>query len=971
LKPRASSARARPRPASRAGVFLFLLAFLVGSTAGGFGCIDHPRGVVAPSAVSAAAGIGTLADLDLATPLAPNIHTGKLANGLTYYVLNHAKPAARAALWLAVDVGSLVEDEDQRGLAHFVEHVAFRGTKRFPKLAITHYLEKVGMRLGADVNAHTGYEETLYELTLPSDDGALLGKGLDILRDIAGDVTFAGDDVDKERKAVLEELRLDRGVWQRVGEQETAAVLRGTRFAERRPLGLVPVIMSATPAKLARFYDDWYRPESMAVIAVGDFDPAALEAAIKARFADLVARAPPRPHVSARVPRDYDSIIAVAKDAELPSTSIVIYEKEDYGASQTKRGYRRNLVERLYCSMMETRLGDLTAVPGSPFVDDRVNRQKLTRNAAAIFYSVTVKDGRIPQALGLLFRALVQAERRGFSPAELSRATRELLADAERTARDKDEAPLDRLARELTRNFFEHEEIPGPDLELAWTRELLPTIKVEDIARLAALRNRERGQVVTIAAPANVKVPSEQVLRITIYGARQGQPEGPWEDTAPAVAILDKTPAPGRVVRTVRDPVAGATVWTLANGVRVVVKPTTFTSENVLIEGWAPGGTSVVADGDFASATFAGEIIADAGTEKVSEREINRLISGKSFSLDVGVDELGASMKGEARADELETMLQLLYARLTAPGHWPNAFDIWRTKRLEAERHRADQPEERFDDEIRSLVTSGHPRRRPVSAEMIEQVSPERVYAVWKNQFDDCGAFTFVFVGRVDLAKLQPLVETYLGSLPAKPVHAHWKDIGVRYPEGKVERVVTAGTEPKSYVWLAFSRADPWTLEAERDLQVLQAVLQTRLRDVLRWDLGGVYDVAVRAHSIREPVSRQALGITFACAPENVDKLRAAVFAEMASLAKNGVEAARLGSIAEQLRRQHALDLKSDGWWRSVLRDAYYHGDETAQLLDFDALLHRVTSDAVQATVRRMFDDQRYWSVVLRPAPAP
>jgi zinc protease len=959
LKPRDSSARARPRPASRAGVFLFLLAL---SLVGGPACIDYPRSTVAP--------VGIPADLDRPTPLAPDIRHGKLASGLTYYVLEHAKPAARAALWLAVDVGSLVEDDDQRGLAHFVEHVAFGGTKRFPKFAMVQYLEKVGMSVGADVNAQTGYEETLYQLTVPSDDGAVLMKGLDILRDIAGDVTFDAGEIDRERKAVLEEWRLARGAWQRVDEKQTAALLRGTRYAERIPIGLLPVIASATPAKLARFYDDWYRPESMAVIAVGDFDPVVVEAAIKARFGDLVARAPARPRTTVPIPNEHESIFEVATDPELPATTIAVYEKYDHGRSETKRAYRRSLVDRLYYSMMDARLADLTDVRGSPFVDSGVGRERLTRSADAAYYAVTAKEGRLSEALSLLFRALAQVERAGFSTAELALAARKRLAYVERVARDKDDAPPDQLAREITRNFFEHEEIPGPDLELAWTRELLPTITLDEIARVAAARNGERGRVVAIAAPANVKVPSEQLLRITIYGARQDR-VGPWQDTAPASAILDETPAPGRVVGTARDTVAGATVWTLANGVRVVVKPTTFTSDDVLVNGWEPGGTSVVADGDFASARFAGEVIDEAGGEKVSEREIRKLLSGSSVSLSIGLAELGASVEGEARAEDLETMLQLLYLRLTAPGHGQSAFNLWKAKRLEAARHRTDEPEERFDDEIASLITSDHPRRRQVTAEMIEQVNRDRVYTLWKNQFDDCSAFTFVFVGRVDLAKLQPLVETYLGSLPSKSTHTRWKDISVRYPKGKVERVVTAGTEPKSYVWVAFSRADPWSLDGARDLQVFEAVLRARLREVLRRELGGVYDVWVEAQVVREPVSREMLSISFACAPENVDKLRAAVFAEMASLAKNGVGAASLGPIAEQLRRQHDLDIKSDSWWLSVLRDAYYYGDNTVQLLDFGAILSRVTSDAVQATARRMFDDQRYWSVVLRPAPAP
>jgi zinc protease len=885
-------------------------------------------------------------------------------------VLKHAKPEHRAALWLAVDAGSVLEDDDQRGLAHFVEHMAFNGTRRFPKLDIVNYIEHSGMKFGADVNAYTSFDQTVYQLTVPTDDRAVMLQGLDVLRDMAGDITFDPVEVDKERGVVLEEWRQHQGAAFRLEDQRLPILFAGSRYAQRLTIGLPDVIKTAKREALVRFYKDWYRPDLMAVIATGDFDPAAVEAEIKARFADLAGPTRPRERAPVPVPHDHPPAVMLATDPEARFTTVAIYDKRDHRRMITERDLRTTLIERLYHAMFTTRLIELRDEPRSPLVAASSERRTLTHTADAVTRAITVREGRLVEGLRLLVRELARLEHHGFLPSELDRARKTAIARYERICGEYAKAPLREVAGEIVRNFVDDELMPGPEVELAWAHEILPAITLDEVNALAMQHAGEAGRVIAISAPAGATLPSEaEVLALAATEAKATL--SPWRDSTPDEPLLATAPTPGAVATTDRLAAAGATVWTLGNGIRVIVKPTAFSNDTVVLDGWQPGGTSRVPDADFVHARFADEIIPHSGAGKFSERAIHKLLAGTSIALSIDLDERAERVSGTTRSEDLETMLQLLYLRLTQPRHDRTAFDIWKAKRLEAARHRADSPELRYTDELVRIETADHPRRRPVTTDMIEQVDLAKVASIWADRLSDLGGFTFVIVGNVDLATLQPLVASYLGSLPAKGRKAAWKDVGIKRPATKIEKTVLAGTEPKSRVHLSFGAPAKYTLDGEHDAEILSATLRIRLRELLREDMGGVYNVSVGATLSREPSERRYLAISFGCAPENVDKLRDAVFAELASIAKSGIGNDVLTKVSEQFRRQHETELAEDQWWASVLREASYYHTDLARLIDIDGLLARVTSARVQATAKRMFDPKRYILVVLSPGATP
>ncbi|HEY1556346.1 MAG TPA: insulinase family protein [Kofleriaceae bacterium] len=899
------------------------------------------------------------------TPLDPDIKLGHLPNGMTYYVMKHAKPEQRASLWLAVNAGSVLEDDDQRGLAHFVEHMAFNGTKRFPKMDIVNYIEKVGMKFGADVNAYTSFDQTVYMLTVPTDDHDVMMKGLDILRDWAGDVSFDPVEVDKERGVVLEEWRLGRGAFARINDKQWPVIFQGSRYADRLPIGKPEIIKTASRDTLYRFYKDWYRPDQLAVIAVGDFDPAAMEQEIQKRFGDLKNPAKERQRVAVPVPHDHDPLVTVATDPEMPFTGVTVYDKLDHRPELTKGDYRRFVVEQLYHSMLGARFAELAEDPAAPFVYASSTTTSFVRTSDLFLRDAQAKEGHVSETLGLLFREIHRVEKYGFVASELERARREVTSRAENEAKEWAKTPDPQICDEITRHFFEHEQMGGRALELQYTRELVPTITLDELNHLAHTWGGEHGRVIALSGPATTKLPGDAEVR-KLAAEAAAAPVEAWKDAGGDRPLMTARPAPGKVVATAHDDKTDSTVWTLSNGIKVVIKPTTFQNDEVQFHGWQLGGTSVLSDADYDQIRFPGLVTA-MGVGDLDPIVLKKVLAGKVVDVSVGYGELSETVQGSARPADLETALQLMYLRMTAPRKDERAFAAWKQEQAEWVKHKELWPEIRFREQMGAVETGSHHRRLPTTPAMLDKVVLDKALAVYKSRFKDAGHFTFVFVGNIDPATLQPLVETYLGSLPSGAKAERWKDIGVRYPSSTIKKDIVAGTEPKSYVSLTMTAAAKWSLDEQRDAKILSMVLRIRLREVLREDMGGVYGVYVSATVSREPTQRRTFRVSFGCDPANVDKLKQAVFDEVGKIQKAGVTDEYLDKVREQLKREHETDLKENGWWLDSLADTYYYGDDFTTANDVDAISARVTSKNVQAASKRFFTAGNFVLGVMKP----
>lgn len=947
----------------RARPLLLSLALLFSVACGSPAPATAPAPATPPSTSTVAPA--PVDELDKPLPLDARVKKGKLDNGLTYYILPHKKPENRAQIWLTVNAGSVLEDEDQRGLAHFVEHMSFNGTKRFPKQALVDFIEKSGVRFGADLNAYTSFDETVYMLQVPTDKPELVSKGFNVLRDWADAVTFDPEEVEKERGVVLEEWRLGRGASMRLFDKTAPVVFHGSRYPERLPIGKPEIIKGAPRDALVRFYRDWYRPDLMAVVAVGDFTTADIEARIKSEFGSLQAPKTPRPRGAQSMPAHEKTLVTVETDPEMPMTSVQIVSKLPHRPEKSARDYGRMLSERLFTAMLNARLDEVRRQPNAPFLNAGSSSSSLVRPADAFRVSALVKEDAVQQGLGALLEEVLRVERHGFTASELERAKSQLLRQFQQTVKEHEKQDARMLAQEIVRNFLQEEAMAGPEAELALVEKFFPAYTLEEMNKIGKTLGAG-SRVISVTGPATMTKPTADAL-LALSKSVEARDIKPYDDGDASAPLMAQKPTPGPVVKTNTIAEIGVTEWTLKNGVRVIVKPTSFRNDEVKLAAFSPGGHSLVKDADYDSARFADAIVGQGGLGSFDAVKLRKSLMGKVVSVNARIGELDEGLFGQASPADLETMFQMIHLSFTAPRRDDSAFSSWRTREIEGVKNRRLSPEGTFAEDLQIFQTQNHPRLRPPTPETFQKVDLDKAMAVYKDRFSDAGDFTFVFVGNIDLERLKPIVETYLGSLPTKGRKESWRDIKVSWPDGVATKIVTKGTEPKSSVVLTFHGPEKWSRDAENDVRMLSEVLGMRLREILREDMGGVYGVSVAGNLRRRPKQEYTFTVRFGCAPENVDKLEKAVFDEVKAIQEKGIGEDYILKVKELRRRAHETNLKENAFWMRELERAYTYGDDPKLIPDITAMTEKVTSDRVRAAAKKYISPKQYVLGVLKP----
>jgi len=929
-------------------------------------CGPPAQEIASPKPVASQTSAPLVSPEDQPLPIDKRITKGTLPSGLTYYILPHKKPEKRAQLWLAVNAGSVLEDDDQRGLAHFVEHMAFNGTKRFPKQAIVDMLEKSGVAFGADLNAYTNFDETVYTLQVPTDKPELVNQAISVLRDWSDGVTFDPTEVDKERGVVLEEWRLGRGAQMRMFDKQAPILFHGSKYADRITIGKPEIIKNAPPATLVRFYKDWYRPELMSVIAVGDFDAAEIESRIKSEFASLKPSAPnARPRALVPVPPHAEELVSIQTDPEATRAAVSIVTKIPRRLLRTERDYRRSLGERLFHSMLNARLDEIRRKPDAPFTFAASFSGKFVRSEDAFTQIAMVKESESQQGFASLLEEDLRVVRHGFTTTELERAKADVLRSVEQSTRERDTTDSKSFAREIVRNYLDEEAMPGLEAELELTKKLLPTFALEEVDKIGeALAKGSR--VVTLTGPAAMNAPSESQI-VAITKTTEAKTLDAYIDTPSNVALMTTLPAPGAVTATKTIPEIGVTEWTLKNGARVVLKPTTFKNDEVRMVAFANGGSSLAPDADFESARFASTIAAQGGVGAFDAVALRKALAGKVVSVNPSIGELEEEVAAYASPSDLETMFQLVYLTFTQPRRDVPAFEAWRNLETESVRNRSLSPTDYFADQLATFSTQNHLRRRPTTVESLAKIDYDKAFAFYKQRFADASGFTFVFVGNLDLDRTKKLVEQYVGSLPAAGHKENFRDPNVTRPRGVAKKSIAKGSEPKSSVTLTFHGDERWSRDADNDMRMLGEVLRIRLREILREDMGGVYGVSATGAITRRPKQQFTFNVSFGCAPENVDKLEKATFDEIAAIQKNGIGAEYIQKVKELRKRAHETALKENTWWIHELERAYTFGDDPKLVVDFDPWVEKVTSDRVKAAAKKYLSNAQYILGELRP----
>lgn len=923
------------------------------------------KGTTTPVATDPPGGAAAEIDDSPALALDPAVRTGKLANGLTYYIRKHPKPEKRVLLWLAVNAGSVLEDDDQRGLAHFVEHMAFNGTERFEKNTIIDFFERSGMDFGADVNAFTSFDETVYMLQVPTDDAKLLSQGYDVIEDWAGAVTFDPEEVDKERGVVIEEWRLGRGANQRVFDKQWPVFLAGSKYAERKPIGEKEILETAPVERLQAFYEDWYRPDNMAVIVVGDIDPDAALEEVKGRLADLDNPTDPRERVNVPVPLLEKTRIDVQTDKEMSMTRVTLAIKGPRSSFRTENDYREDLIDTLFHGMLRARLDEIRRRPEAPFAFSFSFTTEMGRAVDVFQLFAGAKPGQADAAVETLLVEVERVRRHGFQASEFERIKAEHLRDLERALAEADTVKGTTYAFGLVNQFLEGHTMISRKDELALANKYMPELTLQEVNDYAVTWTKRRDRVISAAGASRDKMPTDKELLAVADGISSMKVE-PWEDSAAGGSLMAAVPQAGTITKKERVEEVGVSVWTLSNGARVVVKPTEFKNDEILLTAFSPGGHSLAPDKIFESALWADGVVGQSGVGDHDAVALKKLLTGKVASVSPWIDELEEGMRGNASPQDLETLMQLIHLYFTAPRKDPEAFGAWKGQMDTFFKNRDLNPQAVFFDEYRKGFNGDHKRRQPPTSEQIAKVELDAAYDFYRQRFADAGDFTFVFVGNVDEAKLEKLAATYLASLPSTGRKEKWRDIKVRHPRG-VERVrVEKGQDPKSFVMLSFHGKSKWSPEAEDDLDMLSEVMNIRLREVLREDMSGVYGVFTRGDIERRPKPRYQYFIGFGCSPDNAEKLTRAVFDLVDEVKKEGIDEEMAEKVKELRRRGLETDQQENRFWLDRLAEHYRFGTDPRKILELEAMIDRVSSENVQKAARKYIGKQ-YVDALLMP----
>lgn len=922
----------------------------------------------APPPSGSPAGSVATAPLTQAIPVDPLITTGRFANGLRYYVRQNSMPKNRAELRLVVNAGSLLEDDDQRGLAHFVEHMAFNGTTHFPKLQLVEFMESIGMRFGPSVNASTSFDETIYMLTIPTDKPEVTEKAMLILEDWAQNLSFDPVEIDKERGVIMEEWRLGRGASMRMLDKQLPILLQGSRYADRLAIGKPEVIQNFKHDRLTQFYKDWYRPDLMAVIAVGDFDKAAMQTLIAKHFGTIPARRGAKPRPVFDVPVRPGTSFAIASDPEASSTSVAVYKLEKATDQSTIGAYRQQIVRSLYSGMLSSRFGEMAQKPNAPFLGADAEHGDMVRTSRATILSAAVKPEGIEQGLEALFVEASRVGRFGFTATELEREKTNLLRSLERAVAERNNQPSAALAAELGRNFLEQEPIPGIVYEQALYQRFLPQITLTEINALARTWSSDGSRVVTVNAPekTGLTIPTAERLT-TIMSAAPEKATAAYTDTVEARPLLATQPTAGSVTSTRSRPAMGITEWTLSNGARVVLRPTDFKQDEVVFSAYSYGGTSLASDSDFISAGAAGQVIAAGGLGSLNAIDLRKVLTGKAATVRPNISGLTEGVSGSGSPKDLETLFQLVYLTFTAPRADADVFEVLKTQTKTALTAQAARPEFVFSQELNKTLTQDHPRARTLTAERVDEMNLDKALAFYKDRFADASDFTFFFVGSFDLATIRPLVERYLASLPATRRSESWKDVGVRYPTGVVTRRVSKGIEPKSQEAMVFTGPFEFNPDNRAVMRALGLVLEDRLRLSLREELGGTYTYTASPSMSRIPRSEYSFSISFTCNPERADALVQRVLDEIEKLKSTGPTPGEINDAKQAMLRDFETGMRQNGYLMQQISGRYQSNEDVEGLASIPDLYSRLDAAQVQAAARSYFNVNNYVRVTLVP----
>ena len=908
--------------------------------------------------VSATAFAQQATDLNAKIPTDPNIRTGKLENGLTYYIRNNGKPADKVVLRLVISAGSILEDDDQQGLAHFMEHMNFNGTKNFKKNELVDYLQSIGVKFGAHLNAYTSFDETVYMLPIPSDNEEKLEKGFQILEDWAFNTLLTDDEIEKERGVVLEEYRIGLGADKRMLANYLPKMMYNSKYAERLPIGKKEILENFKPEVIRRFKEDWYRPGLMAVIAVGDVDLDKLEAKIKEHFSKTKAKTNPRQRKVFEVPNHEETFIAVETDKEATFNQVQLLYKDKVQpkVETTLEDYRKSIVKGLFSQMINNRLQELTNGENPPFVFGSSYYGGTWARSKNAYQSMAMSSptGQLT-ALKTLLEENERIKRHGFQKGEFERAKTAILARMDKAFQNKDKNESGRYVGEYVRNFLEKEPIPGIEWEYNFYKKALPTIQLDEINGLISNYLHEDNRVVVLTGSDKEGTPkiTEQQVADLLAEVEKADIK-PYEDSDLGESLMTKMPKIGAIIKEVKDENLGTTTLTLVNGATVVYKKTDFKDDEVLFEAYSYGGTNEYDLDTYKKTARANGGLNEAGVNGFNKTDLGKILTGKIASVRSFIGSASEGLSGRSTPKDLETLFQLIHLNFTALNKDEKAFASFANKQKAFLGSVMSNPNIYFQIELGKFMNKNNERYLGFpTPEEFDNADYNLAHEKYKERFANAGDFNFYFVGNFDEAKLREFSKQYLASLPSTDKKEDIKDLGFRSLSGSHEKIIKKGTEPKSNVLIQYTGETKYNAKDNHMLQSLGEILTIKLIEKLREEEAGVYGVGARGGLNKLPYGSYNFTISFPCGPENVEKLKEAALAQVQEIIENGPTEEDVEKVKQAQLLEYKENLKKNNYWIRALKNADYNKADRSKIMGKTKEIDNITVKNIQAVANK------------------
>lgn len=893
-------------------------------------------------------------------PIDSNVRIGKLDNGLTYYLRKNNLPANRADFYIAQKVGSIQEEENQRGLAHFLEHMCFNGTTHFPGDALKQYLERIGVKFGENLNAYTSVDETVYNISnVPVNTPGAVDSCLLILHDWSNDLTLDPKEIDKERGVINEEWRTRMSAMQRFQEKLLPAMFAGTKYATCFPIGTMDVVMNFKPQTLRDYYEKWYRPDLQGIVVVGDIDVDAVEVQIKKLFADV----PAQPNAAKReyypVNDNKEPIVLIARDKEQPHIQAIVFNKHKAtpDSEKDKIGYLvENYATNLIGNMLNARLNELLQEANPPYIyAGSYDGDFFVAKTKQAFTGIVVcKEDAVESGIATLLREMERARRFGFTESEYQRARAEYLRNLESAYNERDKRKNDEYINEYVRHFLDNEPIPGIENEYGIISQIAPSIPVEPLNMMMQTLVTDTNQVVAIFGPEkeNLKMPTEDAIKKILQDVKTEELT-PYVDKVSDEPLMRETPKGGKIISEQKDDVFGTTMLTLSNGVKVIIKKTDFKADEIIMKGVSPGGSSLFPDSEIININGL-DAVSVGGLGNFSAVELEKVLAGKRASVGYGIGDKTESVNGYCSPKDFETMMQLTYLTFTAPRRDDDAFASYKNRNKAAWLNQEMNPMTAFGDSVTYALRMGHPRTLRVKSDMVDKMDYDKILAMYQDRFKDASDFTFIFVGNVDIEEMKPLIAEYLGTLPSINRKESFKDNKIEYRKGVYKNEFIREQETaKASNFVSFIGTCKYDLRNTILMDMTGQVMDLVYTEKVREDEGGTYSVYVGGNLSKYPKEIAGLQVIFDTAPSKREKLMKIIFAEIEHIAKEGPSETNLNKVKEFMLKKHTEDLKENGYWMGSIDEYLFTGMNPVK--DYEQIVNSITAKDIQKFADDLF----------------